>query len=191
MRIDLLPRELQPQPLMNPVRIMRTMIAIVLIAAAFSGLIYEYFQYTTAKSNLQQITQQALSYQSMLLEVQTAAQKKQQLADENAKFVKLNSYYSAYPDLLNQMAAAAPNKVWLTETDFPAPGGTIAMNGRSLNFSLVGDFLTNLKKSAAFKAVQLSQIRKTVQDKVTCYDFSIQITTVEGGLLEYAKDQNP
>jgi Tfp pilus assembly protein PilN len=190
MRINLLPRELQPQPLMNPARIMQIIIAIVLIAAAFSGMVYEYFQLKTAESSLQEVTQQASSYQSRLLEVQITAQKRQQLADENAKFIKLNSYYSAYPDLLNQLAASSPDKVWLTEADFPAPGGTIAINGRTLRFSLVGDFLTNLKKAAAFKTVPLSQIKKTALDKVTCFDFTIQITTTEGGILEYAKDQN-
>ncbi len=190
MRIDLLPREHRAQPVMNPARITKVIVAVVLIAAASGGVVYEYFQFTTAQSALQQATQQALSYQSLLREVQEAAQKKQQLAEERAKFVKLNSCYAPYPDLLNQLAAATPDKVWLTEAGFPAPGGMIAINGRSLNFSLVGDFLTRLKAAAPFQTVQLSQIRKSVQDKVTCYDFSIQITT-GGGLLNYAKDQNP
>ena len=125
MRIDLLPREHRAQPLMNPARILRVIIAVVLIVAGLGGVVYEYLQFTAAQNALQQATEQAQSYQSMLQQVQNAAEKRQQLADERAKFVKLDSYYTVYPDLLNQLAAATPDKVWLIEADFPAPGGTL------------------------------------------------------------------
>jgi Tfp pilus assembly protein PilN len=191
MRIDLLPPELRPQSLVNPRRLLGTFIAILLITGSLSGLVYEYFQTETAKDNLQRITQQALTYQSMLQEVETASQKKQQLQQRKAELTKITGYYSSYQDLLNQLAAATPAKVWLLTTNFPASGGMIAITGRSLSFALVGNYLTNLKKAADFGAVQLIQIKKITEDKVVFYEFTIEIISAGGGTLEYAKDQNP
>lgn len=183
MRINLLPLDYRPQPLLESKRILLITVASFLVCCSLFGTLYFYIQKSMTESNINNLTQQLNSLQSEKIKIENSEKR---FTEIKKRLDEVDSIQKSYPPFilyLNKLANSLAPELWLKSIDFSS--GSIQINGDSLSFSMVGDMLRNLSKQQ-FQSVRLTKVTEGNAESLKFYEFSLEISTQEGG-LEYAK----
>lgn len=183
MRINLLPYEYRPQPLVDSKRILFMILGSVLLFASLFTAFYCYLQFSNTEQALNSANDQWDSMKSEKQKIDQAEQRMaeiQKVQDEVNNIKKLYPEYSRY---LNGFANSLVDELWLMNIQF-APG-KIDVKGNSMSFAIIGDLLRNLDKQS-FKTIRLSQVSQQTTETVEHYEFDINIE-IQGGGVEYAQ----
>lgn len=174
MRINLLPPEYRPQPLVELRRVFLLTAAIIvfLVSLVFFG-----WNYLTCNNLAEQITVlegQIAAYEPALAELEgleAFIAKVRQWEDE---VEKIGGLYPRHQQFLWSLAAALPQEAWLTEVAITS-GRKLSIRGNSLNFLAIGRLLENINGVAFFRSSFLKEMHEVTQDEVTSYQFAIEI----------------
>lgn len=186
MKINLLPQEFRPQPLISPARLIIVLIGSVLLVISLSGLVYQYFQYNNEKNNLANISAQLERQQTMLAEVNSIEQKFQEIKKRQDIINKILDSYPKYNSLLQKLAFALKSDIWLDNTNL-ASDGLFVIKGKAISFPIIGDYLKSLTQSDVYQAARLNNVSVVKEDERSkpVYTFEIEVKTGEGA-PEYA-----
>jgi len=186
MRINLLPQEYRPQPLINPKRLFLMIISGVLALSSIGFAFFEYTSINANKRDLQSIKQQLTALESK----KDLLQKVEALQQEIEKFKKevktIEGYYNQPVMLLDRMTAAMPEHIWLENLKL-GTDGKIQIRAHTLDFVIISDLLDNLKKTGIFQEVKLLKIDEEKNEDSGLTTYSFEFMTDTGRKLEYAK----
>lgn len=159
------------------------LLVIIAIAALF---------YTQRKSiDKEKILFQAAQNEKSQLQnvVKTLDQLEQQKALLEKKITlitQLKSRQGAAVWILDALSRNIPEWVWLIEASYK--GTSISIKGRSINNSLIADFLSNLENSPIFENVELKNSTQKKSGSNLYYDFSLTTRYVNPRTAAGTKD---
>jgi Tfp pilus assembly protein PilN len=181
MRINLLPEQYRPEPVVNPLRLSILIVGAVLIFVAGIWLFVQSSQLQTEKQMLAAVGQQIDSYQSTIQEIKQYETKLQILKQRLGEIDRIKSAYLQYPFVLKKLAGALTDDMWLSSLNMP-PLGTVTINGKSLVFTNISGLVKNLNETAGLSGIKLSNVTSDSSESntVKLYSFSLKLKT-EGG----------
>ncbi|HEY8464567.1 MAG TPA: PilN domain-containing protein [Bacillota bacterium] len=187
MRINLLPEEYRPQPVINPFRLTVLITCSVLVFTGVIWLLVQNFQLRTEKQLLASVNQQVDSYQEVLREISRYEKRLQSLKQRLAEVDQIKTAYFQYPLVLKRLAGTLERDMWLNRLDMPALE-QFTVNGKSLVFPDIGRLLQNLQNLPELAEVKLTQVTTDTDSEFELYNFLIKLKP-KGGVAEDAKVQ--
>jgi Tfp pilus assembly protein PilN len=136
-------------------------------------LLGEYFDYDLSKGELLSLTEQVAEYQRCLSNEKDLKIQNQGIQTRESELALINHLYQPWLAILNGLASALPEDAWLIEIKGTSQGN-LMVNGRSLTFIAVGEYIKNLQGITLFKQVKLQEIQR-VSPKIPDYIFTIDI----------------
>lgn len=191
MRINLLPQEFRPQPLVSPTRLLVMIIGSILVIGSVVGVIYQVFQLKMEEDTLANVTAQLEVRKASMAEVAEIEAKLQEITKRQDEIKKIMETYPEYPVLIKVIAGALKNSdIWLTDTTM-ASDGIFKITGKTIVFPVIGDFLKKLTESGIYQSARLTDVTEEKEkDKFnTVYTFNIEVATGEGA-PQYADQEN-
>lgn len=92
---------------------------------------------------------EAVRLRSILSQVSSFEQRKQQLQDRVALIEKLRKGQSAGVHMVDELSKAVPELLWLSE--LKQDGGELTIEGRCTTLTALSDFVANIERSAYFR----------------------------------------
>lgn len=179
MKINLLPQEFRPQPLVSPVRLGIIIGGMVLILVALAGVVWQYLVLRNEERMIANYTVQLEIRKAALAEANDIEARLNKLKQRQAAINKIIETYPEYPVLLKTLVGALRNDVWLTSVE-ATTDGFFKIRGETLFFNFIGDFLKGLSQSETYQSARLINVDEVDNDGVTTYSFQIDIETGEG-----------
>lgn len=176
MKIDLLPPEYRPQPVIQPVRLAGMIVGGILCLISLGFAAYQYRLARVADVQLQTVRQELASYQGYQQQLRRIDDLRRKVATYRLELKEFEDIYQPYLTLMKGIAAALPGSVWLEQVRINTDG-VIALQGESLDFALVGSFLERLYQLDSIQSCKLQKITEVKKDKLTSYHFEIQLKT--------------
>ena len=179
MKINLLPQEFRPQPLVSPLRLGIIAGGLVLILAALSGVVWQYLVLKNEERMIANFSVQLNIRKASLEEVKDIEARLNKLKQRQAAIKKIIETYPEYSTLLKRLAGALRNDIWLTSVE-ASTDGFFTIRGETIFFNFIGDFLKGLSQSETYQLARLINVDEVENDGVTTYSFQIDIKTGEG-----------
>ncbi|HBT83218.1 MAG: hypothetical protein A2091_02855 [Desulfuromonadales bacterium GWD2_61_12] len=123
------------------------------------------------KSEILQKEQHIANLQKKIQEVKNFEKLQKDLRTKLDILDKLKAGRSGPTHLLDELASAIPDKLWLES--YKEAGGKIALSGLAMNEEAVAVFMQNLDSSAYFKDVELQVLDQALKSKIKLNKFSI------------------
>lgn len=185
MKINLLPQEFRPQPLVSPIRLLVMIVGLVLIFISFAAMGFQYFQLSQEKEQLRNLQTQLELQQEQLAEANKIEEIYNEVKKRQETVKKILDSYPRYHLLLSEMASTLKPDIWLTEVQFNQDG-FLEIRGEAILFPVIGDFLKNLIRTEDYKTARLLKVsEREILDSEPVYSFEIEVSTGEGA-PEYA-----
>lgn len=186
MRINLLPKEYRPQPLVNPFRLTLMLVTSILV---FCSLVFSIFQY----SNLQYNKEQLREVKKQLELLKSTEEKLNQIEQISSNIKKISEEielvkkeYRNYLDVINNVVISMPNQMWIMDLSINNKG-IIVVRGETLDFVLIGDLLKRIEAIQDFKRIKLKKISENKIDELLTYSFEIELSLEEAAKNERKK----
>jgi type IV pilus assembly protein PilN len=166
-RINLLPREEKPS---REVQTWNTIFVWLLIGAALVVLvgagisIYRSYEISALKSDIAETKQQLLKFEGQAALVRDLTARRKAIEDRINVIQSLDKDRFARVYLLDELARAVPEYVWLESCE--ERGGSVTVKGLAFSSLAISEFMNGLSSSASVDSVFLRQIKKDeVEDK--------------------------
>lgn len=127
------------------------------------------------KSEISQKEQHIASLQKKIQEVKNFEKLQKELRTKLDILEKLKAGRSGPTRLLDDLASAIPDKLWLES--YKEAGGKITMAGLAMSEEPVAVFMQNLEASKYFKDIELQVLDQTTKNKIKLNKFSINCTS--------------
>ncbi len=140
----------------------------------------EYFDYDLAKGELLSLDNQIAEYRTYLDKEEAAKVRNLEIRQPDLRLAFLTHLYQPWLAVFNDLASVLPEDLWLTGIEGTSQG-KLTVNGRSLTYNAVGDYVSNLEGIPLFQIVQLKEVHR-VSSKIPDYTFTIEIEAGGNGL---------
>lgn len=174
MRINLLPEEYRPQPMVELRRVFRLTGLIIFLLAA---LVFYGWNHLTSQSLAERVDVlegQIAVYDQSMAEIEGIEAFIEKVRRWEGEVKKIDESYPPNQKLLWSLAAALPQEIWLTEVVI-TPGQKLTVKGNSLNLRAMGRLLQNINGLAFFQSSYIKEVREVTRDEVTAYQFEVEI----------------
>lgn len=175
MKIDLLPPEYRLPPQIQLQRLARMIVGGVLCLMALGFSVYQYQLTRPVKIQLQTVRRELASYENQRQKLERVEDLHRKIAAYRQELQVLEDSYQPYVILMDGIAAALPQSVWLNQLQINSDG-VIALQGKSLDFGLIGHFLDGLNLMDSIQGCQLQKISEVTHGQFGGYSFEIQLT---------------
>jgi Tfp pilus assembly protein PilN len=179
MRINLLPEQYRPEPLINPLRLSLLITCSVLL---FGGLIWIGLQHLTLgdeKQSLATATQQIASYQPTMREITRSEQRLAALRKQLGEVQKIQDAYRQYPLVLKRLAGSLEHDMWYDSINMQALN-PFEVKGKTVLFPTIAGLIDNLQAVPDLTAVKLTQVDRVETDGLDYYSFALKLKPVGG-----------
>lgn len=184
MRINLLPPEYRPQPIINPVRLGIMIIGSVACLVALGFGIYQYTTLHFNKVKLDNVKRELSSYDAYKAKLQEIDNLQAQVDVYKKELKQFEDLYQLHLQIMNGIAGSLSEQVWISKLTI-APDGKIMIEGGALDFVLVGSALEKLEMIKEISSCKLKEIKEVEAKELTTYDFIIELNT--GRALQYGR----
>jgi Tfp pilus assembly protein PilN len=192
MRINLLPEQYRPEPLVNPLRLAILISCSLLL---FGGLIWWGLQMLTLgnEEQLRDATvQQINSYQPTMAEITRYEQRLTALHKQLGEVQKIKDAYRQYPLVLKRLAGSLEANMWYDSINMQ-PVAAFDVKGKSLLFPTIAGLIDNLQAVPDLSEVKLTQVDALEREAgVGYYSFALKLKPGggEAGHAKTSKAQN-
>jgi Tfp pilus assembly protein PilN len=178
MKINLLPLDYRPRPQVTLLNLIILLSAVFLVIIISGMAISEFIKFQGLNNETILLQQQLDSSKQALAEFQKFADLKQQIDQKHQEVLRITDLYQPMPKLFRAIAGAIPDNLWLTKFNITADG-KISIEGQTISFSLVGDFLNQLNELPIVSSSKLKTITANdVSDYNTVlYNFAVDLET--------------
>jgi len=179
-RINLMPRaEARRQAARQRDRQIATAIGVALLAIIFATEFYT----RRSANHVQQLSDQYQADLAQLSQKHNAAiqldRKRKELEAKLATIKVLERQRTGPVHVLDDLGAATPDTLWLTE--MRETGGTATLLGRGLDNQTIAMFMRNLAASPYFANVDLVETKQVEEGPAKLKEFSIRTNVLYGG----------
>ena len=179
-RINLMPRaEARRQAARQRDRQMATVIGVALLAIIFATEFYT----RRSANHVQNLSDQYQAELALLSQKHNAAiqldRKRKELESKLATIKILERQRSGPVHVLDDLGAATPEKLWLTE--MREAGGAVTLLGKGLDNQTIALFMRNLAASPYFTNVDLVETKQIEEGQAKLKEFSIRANVVYAG----------
>jgi len=184
MRINLLPPEERPQPLINPRRLTLMIGGGVLVFVAIGFAVLQFNGWRTARQEAALVEKRLEIMRGFEAQLKRYEELRRQVEQAKKEIETVKDSYQLEPRLIEAVAAVTPENIWLGEIASGADGA-IKIKGDSLDFALIGDFLEKLQRTKQFTEIKLVKITENDEEDYRSYGFEINLNT--GRAAQYAQ----
>ena len=174
MRINLLPPEYHPQPLIELRRVLLLTVAIVVLLSSLAFFGWYYLTCNNLAERIAELEGQIAVYEPAMAELEGIEAFIEKVRQWEREMERIKRLYPPHQQLLWSLAAALPREIWLTEVEI-APGQRVTVRGNSLNFQAMGRLLEEINSVKYFQSSVLKEVREVTSDEITAYHFEIEI----------------
>ena len=174
MRINLIPPEYRPNPLVDLRRVFLLTGAIVVLLASLAFFGWNYLTSNNLAERIAVLEGQIAVYDPAMAELEGLEAFIAKVRQWEKEVEEIGGLYPPHQEVFWSLAAALPQEAWLTEVEI-IPGEKLTVRGNSLNFRAMGRLLENINGVAFFQSSFLKEVREVTQDEVTSYQFEIEI----------------
>lgn len=187
MRINLLPEQYRPEPLINPLRLTLMLVCGFLVFGSAIWLLLLSMQLGTEEQRIVSLDQQINNYKATLAQIDQYERRLTSLKERLGQVEKIKAAYFQYPFVLKRVAGALKDEMWVDSINMAALEA-FQINGKSLIFPNIGGLLKNLQKLPELHDVKLTQLAAADVEDLEVYDFAIKLKP-GGGELANAQTQ--
>ena len=183
MRINLLPESYRPQPQVRFLNLIILLVGVVAIltVSLFGYLAYKENQSLTAESDKLAMTIQ--SFQGILAEARQKEALFAEVEKLHEEILKVQVLYQDHADIFRKIANEMPGDIWLSDLKIGSKG-SITMNGATLIFPQLSEFLSNINQLNIFKKARFISISQKEGVDNVLYKFLLELETGRDS-LEY------
>lgn len=181
MRINLLPVQYRPEPLINPLRLTVMLVCGFLTFGTAIWLLILTMQLGTEKQRIATVEQQINNYKGTVQQIDQYEKRLASLKQRLAQVEKIKAAYFQYPFVLKRVAGSLKDEMWVDSIDMTALD-SFQINGKSLIFPNIGGLLKNLQKLPDLHDVKLTQLAAADTADLEVYNFAIKLKPGGGGL---------
>jgi Tfp pilus assembly protein PilN len=174
MRINLLPLEYRPKPLVELWRVLLITAAIVVLLASLAFLGWNYYTCNTLAERISVLEGQIAVYDPAMAELEGLEVFIAKVRQWEKEMEGIRSLYPQHQQFLWSLATALPQEVWLTKVEIE-PEKKLIVKGNTMNFRAMGQLLENINGVAFFKSSAIKEIKEITSDKIIFYEFEIEI----------------
>jgi type IV pilus assembly protein PilN len=156
---------------------------LLFVALAVLGLVLNGFWSSNRNSELQSHVRKLAKTRAdiealdrIIGEVKTIREQQKAVQEKLDVLEKLKEGRTGPVRMLDELATLTPKRVWLRK--FQQKGGLVTFDGTAVSIDDVSAFMTALKQSKHFRAVELKRTEAKTQGNTRLVDFSIE-TAVE------------
>lgn len=149
---------------------------------------WQYAQMSNAQREIRRLQGELTAIQGAYMDVTKMEGQKKELRERLRVIAELEARKVGPVHVLEDLAAASPDKLWLTE--FAETGGNLKITGMGVDEQTVADFLRRLGGSAYYRGVDLDETSLVDQDGAKHKKFSIRAAVNYLGAANTAKAQN-
>jgi Tfp pilus assembly protein PilN len=179
MRINLLPQQYRPEPLINPFRLTLLIICSVLLCGGLAWMALQVLTLGGEKQLLATADQQIVSYQSTMAEITRCEQRLAALRKQLGEVQKIQDAYQQYPLVLKRLAGSLEDDMWYDSINMQA-AAAFEVRGKSLLFPTIAGLIDNLQAVPDLTAVKLTQVTAVESDGTDYYSFAFKLKPVGG-----------
>lgn len=184
MRINLLPPEYRPQPVINPVRLVVMIVGSIVCLASLGFAIYQYSLLHFNRIKLDNVKKELSTYDVYKAQLETIDKLQTQVDTYKKELKQFEDVYQLHLQIINGIAGSLSEQVWINKLKI-ASDGKIALEGGALDFVLVGHVLEKLNKMKEINLCKLKEIKEVKNETLTTYDFIIEMNS--GRALQYGR----
>jgi len=184
MKINLLPLEYRPQPAVKMKRllILAGSSSMVFLSLLFAGL--QFFMFSSTKTELTILEKDLVRTEAPLKRVAVVEERYQHFQKRQTEVVRITNQYQTHLQLLSEISLALSEDLWLNAVKV-ANDGKINIEGSSLEFSFIGDYLGRLGREESFGNAKLKEVNEIEENGLSYYKFNIDLLS-KGGAPENA-----
>lgn len=149
----------------------------VFLLGSLIFLLGEYFEYDPAIVELTSLSGQVAQYREDLATERQTQKTESKVENLQPELALITHMYRPWPAVINGLALALPEEVWLTGIEGANEGG-INIQCRSLTVTAAQEYIRNLQSNTLFTDVQLQEM-KQVSPGIPDYAFTLEIKTGE------------
>ncbi|MGD8401355.1 MAG: hypothetical protein PVH64_10570 [Bacillota bacterium] len=179
MRINLLPEQYRPEPLINPFRLTLLIICSVLLCVGLTWMAVQTLTLGNEKQLLETANQQIVSYQSTMAEIIRCEQRLAALRKQLNEVQKIQDAYHQYPLVLKRLAGSLEHDMWYDSINMQA-AAAFEVKGKSLLFPTIAGLIDNLQALPDLTAVKLTQVNTVESEGTDYYSFAFKLKPVGG-----------
>jgi type IV pilus assembly protein PilN len=191
-RINLLPVKQAAQAERQRQEVMRVGLLLVLLIALFVlGRVKQGHDLTTTESRIQDVEAAVKALDSQVKDVRDLEAKQKSLDSKLQVIADLGRKRVGPVGVMNDLAKATPDRVWLT--DFSETGGAATITGQAVDNQIVAEFLRNLSSSPYFTNVDLVETTQAEvgENKLRKFIVKANINYAAGEDVEKAGGEKP
>jgi Tfp pilus assembly protein PilN len=179
MRINLLPEQYRPEPLINPFRLSLLIICSVLLFGGLIWIVTLHLNLGTEKQLLAAATRQIASYQPTMQEISRCEQRLAALRKQLDAVQKIQDAYRQYPLVLKRLAGSLEHDMWYDSINMQALN-PFEVKGKTLLFPTIAGLVDNLQADPDLTQVKLTQVDSIEEETVDYYSFTLKLQPVGG-----------
>jgi Tfp pilus assembly protein PilN len=179
MRINLLPEQYRPEPLINPFRLSLLIICSVVLFGGLIWILTLHMNLGTEKQLLAAATQQIASYQTTMREISRCEQRLAALRKQLDEVQKIQDAYRQYPLVLKRLAGSLEHDMWYDSLNMQALN-PFEVTGKALLFPTIAGLIDNLQANPDLTRVKLTQVNAVEADTINYYSFALKLQPVGG-----------
>jgi type IV pilus assembly protein PilN len=161
-RINLLPVKQAAQAERRRQELVRAIMLLLLLVALFALERFKQgWDLSALDTQIDEVEQRVKALDVQVKDVRDLDSKQKSLSSKLKVIADLGRKRVGPVGVMNDLAKATPDRVWLT--DFTEAGGAATITGQAVDNQIVAEFLRNLSSSPYFKTVDLVE---TTQDQV-------------------------
>jgi Tfp pilus assembly protein PilN len=186
-KINLLPQDLQPPPVIDKNRLVRMLslsLLVCIVAGAYIYLVIDYQLKQEVLAALRQEVSTGVLTANKVAEIKKERQQNEEVINELQQLISNNTNWYA---LLNDVNYCLPDDTWLTgvtKKDEDKKTVLVFM-GNSVNLSSIGFFIYNLQQLPYFSGVSLNYAKEQeIESNSALLTFKISADFPEGEKIE-------
>jgi len=118
------------------------------------------------------LTQDLETLKKQVQEVENYERDKKDFEEKISIIQKLRKNQSGPVHLLDEVSKMLPERVWVL--NMSEQNGSVELEGKAITNAEIVDFISNLKRSAYFRDIQLIESRQTADNSIPVYDFRLK-----------------
>lgn len=174
MRINLLPLEYRPRPLVELRRVFLLTGAIIFLLASLVFLGWNYLTCNSLAERIATLEGQIAVYDPAMAELEGIEAFIEKVRQWEREVEKIGGLYPPHQQFFWSLAATVPQEIWLTEVEI-TPEDSLTIKGNSLNFRAMGRLLENINGVAFFQSSFLRKVQEITRNEITLYQFEVEI----------------